>query len=133
VAPDSGSRPRILVVDDDQVMVSLLQTLLQLDGFEVVGAHPHEVVVEVARTCRPDLILMDVFLRGLDGLGILVQLKADPALAGTPVVMCSGMDLSEQCMQKGAQAFLMKPYAPDHLLETIRACLAQPGSPKGIT
>jgi CheY-like chemotaxis protein len=131
LAPEAASHPRILVVDDDQVMVSLLQTLLQLDGFEVTGAHPHESVVEAARTSQPDLILMDVFLRGSDGLAILSQLKTDPDLAGTPVVMCSGMDVSEECMQRGAHAFLTKPYAPDHLLDTIRACLAEPGSPKG--
>ena len=129
--PETASLPRILVVDDDQVMVSLLQTLLQLDGFEVVGAHPHELVVEAARASQPDLILMDVFLRGSDGLAILAQLKSDPALAGTPVVMCSGMDVSEQCVRGGAHAFLIKPYAPDHLIKTIRACLAEPGSPKG--
>jgi CheY-like chemotaxis protein len=131
LASEAVSLPRILVVDDDQVMVSLLQTLLQLDGFEVVGAHPQESVVEAARASRPDLILMDVFLRGSDGLAILTLLKADPGLAVTPVVMCSGMDLGEQCMQRGAHAFLIKPYTPDHLLNTIRACLAEPGSPKG--
>jgi CheY-like chemotaxis protein len=131
LASEVAPLPRILVIDDDQVMVSLLQTLLQLDGFEVVGAHPHESVVEAARASRPDLILMDVFLRGADGLEILAQLKSDPALAGTPVVMCSGMDVSEQCARGGAHAFLIKPYAPDQLIETIRACLAEPGSPKG--
>jgi CheY-like chemotaxis protein len=66
-------------------------------------------------------------------LEILAQLKADPALAATPVVMCSGMDVSEQCIQGGAQAFLIKPYAPDCLIDTIRACLAEPGSPRGMT
>jgi len=131
LVPEPASPARILVVDDDQVMVSLLHTLLQLDGFEVIGAHPHESIVEVARAGKPDLILMDVFLRGSDGLAILTLLKADPGLAATPVVMCSGMDLGEQCMQRGAHAFLIKPYAPDQLIHTIRACLAEPGSPKG--
>ncbi len=118
-------------MDDDQIMVSLLHTLLQLDGFEVLGGGPLEPIVEAARVQRPDLILMDVFLRGTDGLDILTQLKSDPVLAGTPVVMCSGMDVSDKCTTRGAQAFLLKPYSPDHLLETIRACLAEPGSPKG--
>jgi CheY-like chemotaxis protein len=132
LAPEAQPLPRVLVVDDDQVMVTLLRTLLQLDGFEVIGAHPHESVVEVARVGQPDLILMDVFLRGSDGLEILAQLKANPDLARIPVVMCSGMDMSDACMQRGAQAFLTKPYAPDHLIDTIRASLAQPGSPKGM-
>lgn len=124
-------RARILVVDDDQIMVSLLHTLLQLDGFEVLGGNPNEPILEAARATRPDLILMDVFLRGTDGLDLLTQLKSDPALAGTPVIMCSGMDVSEQCTTRGAQAFLLKPYSPDYLLNTIRACLAKSGSPKG--
>jgi CheY-like chemotaxis protein len=135
--PDAQPRPRILVVDDDAIMVSLLHTLLQLDGFDVVGAHPGEPIVARARDTRPDLILLDVFLRGADGLELLSQVKAEPSLAGTPVVMCSGMDMSEQCSDRGAEAFLIKPYSPDHLLDTIRACLASrplagsPGSPKG--
>ena len=124
-------RSRILVVDDDQIMVSLLHTLLQLDGFEVLSGQPDVPFLESVRASRPDLILMDVFLRGTDGLDLLSQLKSDPEMAGTPVVMCSGMDVSEQCNDRGAQAFLLKPYSPDHLLTTIQACLAMPGSPKG--
>jgi CheY-like chemotaxis protein len=135
--PVDERRPRILVVDDDAIMVSLLHTLLQLDGFEVVGANPSEPIVARARETQPDLMLLDVFLRGADGLELLSQVKAEPSLAGTPVVMCSGMDMSEQCTNRGAEAFLLKPYSPDHLLDTIRACLARrpaagsPGSPKG--
>lgn len=135
--PVDERRPRILVVDDDAIMVSLLHTLLQLDGFEVVGANPSEPIVARARATQPDLMLLDVFLRGADGLELLSQVKAEPSLAGTPVVMCSGMDMSEQCANRGAEAFLLKPYSPDHLLDTIRACLARrpaagsPGSPRG--
>jgi len=135
--PVAERRPRILVVDDDAIMVSLLHTLLELDGFEVVGAQPSEPIVARARETQPDLILLDVFLRGTDGLELLSQVKAEPLLAGTPVVMCSGMDMSEQCTNRGAEAFLIKPYSPDHLLDTIRACLGRrpaagsPGSPKG--
>jgi len=128
---EPAPRSRILVVDDDQIMVSLLHTLLQLDGFEVLSGQPNVPFLESARASRPDLILMDVFLRGTDGLDLLSQLKSDPEMSGTPVVMCSGMDVSEQCTTRGAQAFLLKPYSPDHLLTTIRACLAEPGSPKG--
>lgn len=125
------SPARILVVEDDPVMVSLLQTLLQLDGFEVLGVPAQETVIRTARKAKPDLILMDVYLRGLDGMAVLSELKADPELAGTPVLMCSGMDMSEACLQRGAHAFLIKPYAPEHLLDTIRGCLARPGAPKG--
>ena len=135
--PDAEHRLRILVVDDDAIMVSLLHTLLQLDGFDVVGANPGEPIVARARETQPDLIILDVFMRGTDGLELLSQVKAEPSLVGTPVVMCSGMDMSEQCTTRGAEAFLLKPYSPDHLLDTIRACLARrpsaglPGSPKG--
>lgn len=137
MSPETPHPPKILVVDDDAIMVSLLHTLLQLDGFEVVGAHPGESVVACARQHRPDLILLDVFLRGADGLDQLSRLKAEADLADTPVVMCSGMDVGEQCTARGAAAFLIKPYSPDHLLDTIRACLRprpaadEPGMPKG--
>lgn len=99
---EPAPRSRILVVDDDQIMVSLLHTLLQLDGFEVLSGQPDLPFLESARASRPDLILMDVFLRGTDGLDLLTQLKADPEMSGTPVVMCSGMDVSEQCTTRGA-------------------------------
>jgi DNA-binding response OmpR family regulator len=137
LSPDAGRPPKILVVDDDAIMVSLLHTLLQLDGFQVVGAHPGESIVACARETRPDLILLDVFLRGADGLDHLARLKAEADLADTPVVMCSGMDVGDQCTARGAAAFLIKPYSPDHLIETIRACLGPrpvadvPGTPKG--
>ena len=137
MSPDASHLPKVLVVDDDAIMVSLLHTLLQLDGFQVEGAHPGEPIVARARETRPDLILLDVFLRGADGLEQLSRLKAEADLTDIPVVMCSGMDVGEQCAARGAAAFLIKPYSPDHLLQTIRACLVPrpaadaPGAPKG--
>ena len=137
MTPDVGRMPKILVVDDDAIMVSLLHTLLQLDGFQVERAHPGESVVARVRETRPDLILLDVFLRGADGLDQLLLLKAEADLTDIPVVMCSGMDVGDQCVARGAAAFLIKPYSPDYLLETIRACLGPrpvadaPGAPKG--
>jgi two-component system cell cycle response regulator DivK len=139
LTPDAPPAPKILVVDDDAIMVSLLHTLLQLDGFQVVGAHPGESIADRARETQPDLILLDVFLRGADGLDQLSRLKAEADLKAIPVVMCSGMDVGDQCAARGAAAFLIKPYSPDHLLETIRACLGPrpeadgPGTPKGQT
>ncbi len=59
-------------------MVSLLHTLLQLDGFEVLGGLPDKPFLEAARASRPDLILMDVFLRGTDGLDLLTPAEGRP-------------------------------------------------------
>jgi CheY-like chemotaxis protein len=63
---------------------------------------------------------MDVFLAGQDGLGLLGSLKDDPQVTDIPVVMTSGMEMSEACSQLGAAEFLLKPYEPETLVEVLR-------------
>jgi CheY-like chemotaxis protein len=111
---------KVLVVDDDRTMTSLLSTLLGLEGYDVVQAVPGEGVLETVQREHPELVLMDVFLTGADGIELLKQLKSHPDLAHIPVVMSSGMDVSDRCLEEGAEAFLPKPYNPDTLCETIR-------------
>lgn len=117
--------PKLMIVDDDETMVRLLTTLLQMDGFEVLRGRGGEGLTEQVRQVRPDLVLMDVFLSEADGLDLLRQLKAHPDLAEVPVIMSSGMDLTEKCLEAGANAFLLKPYTPEQLLQTIQENLSQ--------
>ncbi len=118
--------PKLMIVDDDETMVRLLATLLEMDGFEVVrGESGGESLAEQVRQAQPDLLLMDVFLSDADGMELLRQLKAQPDLAEVPIIMSSGMDLTEQCLEAGANAFLLKPYTPEQLLRTIQKNLSQ--------
>ena len=118
--------PSVLLVDDDRTMVGLLGSLLKLEGFEAIdGAGGSDLLLTV-RARRPDAILMDVFLAGKDGLGLLRSLKSDPQVADIPVVMASGMEMADECRRLGAAEFLLKPYAPETLVEVLRRLTLNP-------
>jgi DNA-binding response OmpR family regulator len=111
---------KVLIVDDDRTMVSLLKILLEMDGFDVANISMGDQLIEKARAEKPDLILMDVFLSDSDGKEILVELRNTSDISDMRVIMTSGMDLADQCMDAGADAFLLKPYTPEQLMKTIQ-------------
>ncbi len=112
--------PRLLIVDDDATMVSLLKTLLELDGFEVTPATNPDRALESMRQLRPDLVIMDVFMNSRDGLELLRQVRASADLGQIPVIMTSGMDVSDRALDAGADGFMLKPYSPPELIAMIR-------------
>ena len=112
--------PKIMLIDDDETMISLLQTLLEMDGFEVVttsnwGSIPDDVLASEA-----ELLLMDCILPEVDGLDVLVELRREKALRHLRIIMTSGMDMEYRSMAGGADAFLLKPYTPDTLYALIQ-------------
>lgn len=112
---------KIFIVEDDLPMTRLLQTLLSLEGFEAVSTPRAEAVLSMARQEKPDLVVMDLHLGQINTLDILTQLKSDPALKTIPVIVVSGLEAEEECTRAGANAFLLKPYSPSKLIETMRA------------
>jgi CheY-like chemotaxis protein len=120
--------PKVMIVDDDRTTVSLLETLLEMDGFEVITEARKDLILPGIRSAAPDIVLMDVFLaQSDDGMGVLADLRSTPDLADVRVVMTSGMDLEEQCLAAGANAFLLKPYTPDQLSKIIQDNLGADG------
>jgi CheY-like chemotaxis protein len=111
---------KILIVEDDQPMIRLLQTLFSLEGLETVATPHPEAVVSTARQARPDAVVMDFNLGQVKTLDILRTLKADPTLKSIPVILVSGMDVEDECKQAGADAFMLKPYSPNALLGIIK-------------
>ena len=111
---------KLLIVDDDHTMVSLLATLLELDGFEVRPVTQPGDLVQDLREDRPDLLIMDVFLVNGDGIELLREVRSDSELEALPVIMTSGMDVEDQCLEAGANGFMLKPYPPPDLIEMIR-------------
>ena len=111
---------RIMLVDDDETMISLLKTLLEMDGFEVVSSSNWQDIPADVRTSDADVLLMDCNLPAVDGLDILVALRRDEGLSNMRVIMTSGMDMEYRAMASGADAFLLKPYTPDTLYELIQ-------------
>ena len=120
--------PKILIIDDDQTMVYLLRTLLEMEGLEVAETQDWKSIEETIRVERPNVVLMDYFLPDIDGLELLSQLRAAPDLAGIRIVNSSGMDVSDQCLAAGADAFLLKPYTPEKLIEVINEIIDEDGA-----
>eukprot|EP01156_Anaeramoeba_ignava_P005068 Anaeramoba_ignava/a243232_6.p2 GENE.a243232_6~~a243232_6.p2 ORF type:complete len:119 (-),score=5.17 a243232_6:325-681(-) len=110
----------VMLIEDDQTMLSLLSTLLDMEGFGVHQVSEFTNVLDEIKKVMPDAILMDVHLGDIDGLGILEQIRTDPELETTKVIMSSGMDVSVLSRDKGANDFLLKPYMPDELIEKMK-------------
>jgi DNA-binding response OmpR family regulator len=113
--------PKVLLAEDDFTMVSLLKTLLGMEGFQVTTLLDQKGdLFENIRMEKPDVLLLDVYLGELNGLDILRQLRRTPDLKTIKVVMTSGIDKSVECMAAGANAFLLKPFMPDELMNKLR-------------
>ncbi len=117
--------PKILVLEDDFTMLSLLQTLLQMEGYQVIKTNEPSLdsIMAMIRAENPDLALIDVHLRYLDGFDVLRGTRSDSTLSHTRVVMSSGSECRKECIENGADDFLLKPYMPDDLLSIIQKTL----------
>ncbi|MGB7538691.1 MAG: response regulator [Anaerolineales bacterium] len=118
--------PKILLLEDDRDMTMLLTTLLEIEGYQVRSYDSKRPAAAQAEEDKPDLVFLDVHLGGKDGIQILRDLKANPVLEGVRVVMTSGINLTEECLAAGANAFIVKPYMPENLLHLLSAVLAAP-------
>jgi len=106
---------KVLIVDDDKTTVMLLKTLLELDGFEIDSVGSGSGVMNKIDTFQPDVVLMDYHLSDMDGVTVLREIRAHDTHADLPVVMASGLDVSEEVDEAGANMFLVKPFEPDEL------------------
>lgn len=106
---------KVMIVDDDRTTVKLLQTLLELDGFEVQVVGRGADVLPQAQVFMPDIFLMDYHLADADGVEIIRQLRASEQFASTPIIMTSGLDVEDEALSAGASTFLIKPFEPEEL------------------
>jgi DNA-binding response OmpR family regulator len=112
--------PKILLAEDDHTMVSLLKTLLKMEGFEVIALDVNSDVPAAVSIEKPDALLMDVHLGKQSGMDIIQTIRKDPALANVRIVMTSGLNVKEECLHRGANHFLLKPFMPDDLLKVLK-------------
>jgi CheY-like chemotaxis protein len=114
--------PKIFLAEDDRTIISLLKTLLSMEGFQVVvSAGKGSDLIEAVCRETPAIILMDIFLGEENGIDLVRKLRRMPGLAGTKVIMTSGMDLQEECLAAGANDFLLKPYMPEELVRKLKS------------
>lgn len=111
---------KVLIAEDDYTMVSLLKTLLAMEGFEVVAINVHDDVPSTVVQEKPDFLLMDVHLGGQNGMDIVEVIRSNPANMGVNIVMTSGLNMQDECLQRGADHFIMKPFMPDDLLGLLK-------------
>jgi CheY-like chemotaxis protein len=115
---------RILVIDDSADLRELYEMLFAGEGYDVQAASDALRGFERARNWRPDVILLDVVMPGMDGLELLRKLRSDLVPPVPPVILCSGFELSEaEALQRGAVCFLRKPAESEDLLGAVKDAL----------
>lgn len=115
---------KILIVDDSPTERFHLSDILVKHGYSVISAESGEDGLLLARSERPDLILMDVVMPGANGFQITRTLARDPLLGEVPVIICSSKSQETDRiwgMRQGARAYLVKPVAAADLLACIAA------------
>jgi DNA-binding response OmpR family regulator len=118
---------KILLVEDDQTMVSLLSTLLDLEGYlvKIPNKNNMDGLLNAFLKERPQIALVDVNLRQGNGLDLVREIRREPEIMSTRILMCSGFNLREECIQAGADGFILKPFMPDDLITLIRTTVQQ--------
>ncbi|MCF6285651.1 MAG: response regulator [Candidatus Hydrogenedentes bacterium] len=114
---------RILVVDDEPDVVSLLERTLRADGFEVLTAFDGIGALDVIMAEKPDLVLLDIMMPMMSGYEVCAQVKSNPQTKDIPIVCLSSAhtpDARAQSLKAGAVELIAKPFFPDELLAQIR-------------
>ncbi|MEO8616379.1 MAG: response regulator [Luteolibacter sp.] len=113
---------RLVIAEDSPHMLRLLEMTLRKAGHTWTSCAAGDTALAAVQSQRPDAVVLDIIMPGMDGLDVLSALKADPATAGIPVIMLTarGQNLTrQQAEESGASAFLTKPFSPTELLATI--------------
>ncbi len=119
--------PRILVIDDDKDLLEVVHALLTKRGFVVEIDNNWENGFEKIKKFKPQLILLDVFLSGVDGLEICKQLKSNPHTSQIPIVIFSAYPgIAESVIYEyGADDFIAKPFEVNDLVDKMHSVLSQ--------
>lgn len=124
----NGAGAKVLVVDDEAMIVELLATSLRFQGFEVATASGGPAALDTARSFRPDALIIDVMMPGMDGFGLLQRLRADGVQA--PVLFLSARDKVEAKLtglRLGADDYVTKPFSLEEVIARLRVILRRSG------
>jgi CheY-like chemotaxis protein len=118
--------PTILVCDNEAPLRALVRATLDDGRYEIVEARDGDAALELTRRLRPSLILLDMMMPGRSGLEVLTELREDPGLAATPVIMLTARAQAadrEAVADAGADRFLAKPFSPLELISVVEDLL----------
>jgi len=111
---------KVLLAEDDNTMVSLLKTLLKMEGFDVVALESDSNVPDAVLREKPDVLFMDVHIGQQNGMDIIESIRRNPEISSLRVVMTSGLNVKDECLRRGANHFLLKPFMPDDLISVLK-------------
>ena len=115
----------ILIADDEADIVATAKLRLEANGYQVSTTMGEQTAAD-ARRFKPDMILLDVIMPGMDGFAIIRELKRDPVLSGVPVVIFSAKPkaaMIELFGPEGIAGYVAKPYDPTELLDQVKQIL----------
>jgi DNA-binding response OmpR family regulator len=123
-----ASKPRVLLVDDEPILLRLIQVNMRLEGFEVVACSTGEDALRSAQETVPDAVVLDVLLPGIDGFEVCRRLRAEPATAAVPIVMVTAQaqdEDRERGYALGVHEYVTKPFEPAELVAIVRRALSE--------
>jgi type IV pilus assembly protein PilB len=129
VSPIVAGRRRVLVVEDNATISSVVKYFLELEGFDVTIAADGRAGLDMALRDRPDLIVSDVRMPGMTGTEMVKQLRSNPATAGTRILMLTSeesVDTETEALAAGADDYILKPVEPRRLAARVKALLSRP-------
>jgi len=117
---------KILVIEDESEQVLAVKIRLEAGGYELISAINGEEGLNKACECKPDLILLDIFLPKMNGYQVCKRLKENPDTSNIPVLMITASgerELEKKCLAAGAEGVISKPYEVKDLLAKVQALL----------
>ena len=117
---------KILIVDDEPNILISLEFLMRREGFEILVARDGEEALQSIRAHRPDLVLLDIMMPRINGFEVCRQVRADPALSGTRIVMLSAKGRPAQIAEGlalGADGYITKPFSTRNLVAQVKSLL----------
>ncbi|MGB9612856.1 MAG: response regulator transcription factor [Candidatus Margulisiibacteriota bacterium] len=117
---------KVLIIEDHPETAKLISELLQFEGIETITASNGHEGIEKANAQKPDLILLDVMMPGIDGFEVCQKLKTNPETSHIPVIIVSiraATESQKQGKQAGADEYLTKPFEPFKLIEVLKKYL----------
>lgn len=117
---------KILIIEDDEDMIHILKSILELEGYEIAYARDGEDGLSKAKEYNPDLIILDVILPKIDGNEVCRRIKKDVELSKIPIIMLTAKGAIRDELEgimNGADDYITKPFNPLDLLETIKYLL----------